>query len=327
MPATDKTRPKLRNLDEMFDMMGGTASQNTGAQQPENEKTPFSIRMIPFDVMDDFSGHPFKFYNGERKVDMVDSIRDKGILQPLILRQKDRNRYEILSGHNRKYCGIEAGLHEGPAIVKDGLNDDEALMYVIETNLIQRSFSDMSHSEKAAVLSMQHSKLFSQGKRNDILEELKSIENPLTNQENKTCAQIKHRLKSRDLVASEYSLSKDTVARYLRIHKLSTPLKDRLDKGEIPFIPAVTLSFLKHNEQQQIDKCISLNDFKIDMKKSDLLRQGSEKGNLGEDSIYLILNGEVSLSPKKNRSHKFKIKPKSTHNISIPIKRRRRLKL
>jgi ParB family chromosome partitioning protein len=87
-------------------------------------------------------------------------------------------RYTILAGHNRKACGIDAGLNRGPAIIKHNLTDDEAWMYVIETNLMQRSFSDMLPSEKATVLAAYHSKMFSQGKRNDILAEIQSLENP-----------------------------------------------------------------------------------------------------------------------------------------------------
>lgn len=260
--------------------------------------------------MDDFKNHPFRLYEGERKTDMVDSIRDKGILQPLILRTKKDGRYEILSGHNRKYCGIEAGCSKAPVIIKKNLSDEEAWIYVIETNLIQRSFADMLHSEKAAVLNLRHSELFSQGKRNDILEELKMLENLHDIRENETCAQVGHKLKSRDIVANDYSLSRNTVARYLRINRLIPTLKEHLDNGAIAFIPAVTLSFLKEREQTLLDKCIELNGFKVDMKKADILRGYSDRGKLDDDNTYLILNGELGQPPKKKRAPTFKIKPK-----------------
>jgi len=85
---------------------------------------------------------------------------------------------EILSGHNRVNAAKLARLETVPAIMLENVSDAEAWIYVVEANLMQRSFSDMPHTEKAAVIAIQHSKLFSQGKRNDILAELKTLENP-----------------------------------------------------------------------------------------------------------------------------------------------------
>lgn len=314
--TTERPKPRLNNLDELFKI-----SENDNNNQSTQVSTAPTIdatnqdqdtifTTLPFLLMDDFHKHPFRLYEGERKTDMVDSIRDKGILQPLILRTKENDRYEILSGHNRKYCGIEAGRSEAPVIIKKNLSDEEAWIYVIETNLIQRSFSDMLPSEKAAVLSMMHSKLFSQGKRNDILDEIKRLENPHDDRGNSTSSQVAKKLTSIEKVGNEYSLSKDTVARYLRINQLTDNLKMRLDKDEIAFIPAVTLSFLKEKEQALLDKCVELNGFKVDMKKADILRGYSDRGKLDEDNIYLILNGELGQPPKRKRTPTFKIKPK-----------------
>lgn len=98
---------------------------------------------------------------------MVESIRQNGILMPLIVRRifGDPSRdYEMLSGHNRMNAGQSAGLEGAWCVVKEGLSDAEAMMYVIETNLLQRSFSDLLPSEKAAVLALRYSEMFSQGK-------------------------------------------------------------------------------------------------------------------------------------------------------------------
>ena len=296
MPDKVKPPPRLRDFDDLFKL-------NDEASPPPNAE----YIIVPFILMDDFPDHPFRLYEGERKSDMVESIRANGILIPLILLEVDNERYQILSGHNRKYAGIEAGLSGGPAIIKRGLTKDESMVYIVETNLMQRSFSDMSHSEKSAVIALQHSKLFSQGKRNDIIEELRMLENTHGYRENGTCAQVEHKLKSRDIVAKEYSLSKDTVARYLRVHQLIPTLKTRLDNGEFAFIPAVTLSFLKESEQKLLDKSIELNGFAVDMKKADILRQYSEKGKLNDENIYLILSGEVGQKPKTNRMPMVKV--------------------
>ena len=282
MPKTVKTPPRLRDIDDLFKL-------NDEPNQPVD--TGFST--IPFRLMDDYPDNPFPLYKGERKSDMVESIRANGILLPLILLAVGNGRYQILSGHNRKYSGIEAGLSEGPAVIKHGLTKDEAMVYVVETNLMQRSFSDMSHSEKSAVIALQHSKLFSQGKRNDIVEELRMLENTHGCRADGTFPQVGEKSHSDKKVGEMYSLSKNTVARYLRVNQLIPTIKARLDNGEFAFMPAVTLSFLKENEQHLLDKCIELNGFTIDMKKADILRQYSESGSLNEENMCLILSGVV----------------------------------
>ena len=99
---------------------------------------------------------------------------------PIIARKfnTDDEAFEILAGHNRINAAQLAGLSTVPAVVLEGITDEQAMVYVVETNLMQRSFADMKHSEKAAVIAMHHCKMFSQGKRNDILEQLKAPENP-----------------------------------------------------------------------------------------------------------------------------------------------------
>ncbi|MFB0846537.1 hypothetical protein [Paenibacillus oleatilyticus] len=146
-------------------------------------------------------------------------------------------------------AALMIGMDQLPCIIKDSLTDEEALMYVVETNVLQRSFSEMLPSEKAKVLSLRYSDMFSQGKRNDIIDELKKLENPQYNKENPTSALIGHKLNSRDIVANEYGLSKNTVARLLRIDKLLPELKKRVDDAEIGLYPAVSLSYLTETEQ------------------------------------------------------------------------------
>ena len=206
MPSVNK--PRLKTLDELFMLHGGDGpldNQENGLPRLASVNADYEV--IQFVLMDDYPGHPFKLYEGERESDMIESIRANGILQPLILRAMDNGRYQILSGHNRKQTGIKAGLADAPAVIKRGLTDDEARVYVIETNLMQRSFADMPHSEKAAVIAMQHSKLFSQGKRSDTIEELRMLENPHEYRADGTCTQLGYKSKSREAVAENYSLA------------------------------------------------------------------------------------------------------------------------
>ena len=291
--AINKNQPELKNLDDLFDRM---------EQQPvfKNVITSVSIeKLVPFNK------NPFRLYSGERLDDMTESIRKNGILVPIIVRGKGAI-FEILSGHNRVNAGTIAGLKEIPAIILENISDDEAMVYVVETNLIQRSFVEMTYSEKAAVIALHHSQMFSQGKRNDILEQIKLLENPHRYNGNETLPQIGAKLRTDEKIGDKYSLSKNTIARYLRINKLIPKLKNLLDDGNINFIPAVTISFLKEDEQPILNEYIIRYKFSVDIKKAEIMRQYSEKNKLDGESIYKILSGETT-QKKSNRVPAVKI--------------------
>lgn len=135
----------------------------------ENEVVRIAVeQLVPFHE------HPFKLYEGQRLDDMVESIKEHGIMIPILVREH-KDKYEILSGHNRLNAAVMAGLKEVPAIIKVGLTEKEAYTYVIETNLIQRGFSELLPSEQAAALAVEYDKVISQGKRNDIIREIEKL--------------------------------------------------------------------------------------------------------------------------------------------------------
>ena len=136
-----------------------------------------AIQQIPCDQLHPYHNHKFELYSGERLEDMVASIKENGVLSPIIV-QPIENGYEILIGHNRWNASKLAGLPTVPAIVKAGLTEEEAEMYVIESNVMQRGFENLRISEQAAAVALRHSEMFSQGKRNDILRELAVLDNP-----------------------------------------------------------------------------------------------------------------------------------------------------
>jgi len=311
----DKPASRLKNLDDLIGSADGIEQPDSGlssaqtkgpaAQIPKRQLRGITRDMNLADLQP-FSGHPFHEYEGERLDDMVESIRSHGVLVPILVR-KTGLACEILSGHNRVKAARLAGLSTVPAVVLENISDDEAWFYVVETNLMQRSFTDMSHSEKAAVIAAQHSKLFSQGKRNDILIELANLEKPHNIKENGTSSQVAKKSLTNQKVAEMYSLSKDTVARYLRINKLTTSLKKRLDDGSIPLISAVTLSFLKREEQDLLEECLTENNMSVNLKSSELLRRYSEKEALTKENINLMLGGKIGFRPKPNRTPAVKI--------------------
>jgi len=131
------------------------------------------------------------------------------------------------------------------------------------------------------------------------------LENPHEYRENETCSQTANKLKTISKVGQEYGLSKDTVARYLRIQKLIPALKTRLDDDGIAFIAAVTLSYLKEAEQEIVADYMKCDTFSVNMKKAEMLRQFSEKGKLNSESIYKVLSGDAK--PKPNRTPTVKV--------------------
>lgn len=131
---------------------------------------------VAIEEIEEFSEHPFHLYEGKRLEDMVESIKANGVLNPVIVRKLGSGRYEMLSGHNRMNASKIAGQKTVPAFIKDNLSDEDAYIYVIETNLMQRSFNDMYPSEKAIVLQLRYEKVSNQGKRTDIINELKALE-------------------------------------------------------------------------------------------------------------------------------------------------------
>lgn len=148
-------------------------TEDTSAQTTE-AKSENGVEQIAIDSIKAFHNHPFHLYEGERLDDMVESIREHGVLNPVIV-LKTEDAYEMLSGHNIANVAKLAGLTEIPAIVKVGLSEAEAYVYVIETNLMQRPFAELMPSEKAAVMAAHYDKVCCQEKRNDIIRELQIL--------------------------------------------------------------------------------------------------------------------------------------------------------
>ncbi len=221
--------PKRKIFDAVDMMMAETPQAESGN----------GLQSLPVDRIKPFHDHPFRLYEGERLDDMVESIREHGVLNPVIVLKKGKG-YEMLAGHNRLNAARIAGLTEIPAIVKEGLSEEEAYVYVIETNMIQRAFSELLPSEKAAVLAARYEKVISQGKRNDILHEI---------EETGTCGHDVHKSKSRDGIGEEYGMTGRNIARYMRVDKLIPEFKDKLDGGEMTLTAAVELSYLSEEEQ------------------------------------------------------------------------------
>ena len=203
------------------------------------------IQMISVERIQPFHNHPFRMYEGERLADMVDSVKEHGILNPVIV-HKTEDGYEMLSGHNRWNAAKLAGLTEIPAIVKEGLAEEEAYVYVIETNLMQRSFTDMLPSEKAAVLAERYDKVLYQRHREAIVKELQELEGVTKG------GHDVHLSKNRDKLGQEYGMTGRNIARYMRLNQLVPALKEKVDDGNLTMVAAVDLSYLSEREQMVV---------------------------------------------------------------------------
>ena len=223
--------PKRKVFNDAVDLLTGGEPATAGK----------GVQMLPVDGIRPFRNHPFHLYEGERLDDMVESVQEHGVLVPAIVRTVPGG-YEMLAGHNRLNAARLAGLTEIPAIVKEDLPDVEAYVYVIETNMLQRSFNDLSVSERIAVLAERYDKVCGTKKREEILAELQALNGGGGHD-------VHQQAKSWELLGKELGLTGRHVARYVRCKELIPEFKDMLDDGSLTMVSAVELSYLPEEEQ------------------------------------------------------------------------------
>ena len=273
--------PKRKVFQDALDLL---------TEDPVEEKAePVNgIVLLPIDEIQPFHDHPFRLYEGEWLDDMVQSIKDYGVLNPVIVRKVARG-YEMLAGHNRTNAAKIAGLAEVPAIVKTDLSDEEAYVYVIETNLLQRSFADLLPLEKAAVLVARYEKISCQGRRNDIMHEIEMLE--------ETCGHDVHKSqKSRDGLGEEYGMTGRNIARYMRLDRLIPEFKNAVDKGTLTMVAAVDLSYLNEKIQKLIQQVAEAEGKKLKPKQAvELRKMGKE---ITKEAVENVLVGKEQKKPQ-----------------------------
>lgn len=218
----------LPTLDDLF-----------STQQERDEAKLDKIRDIPISEIDDFPNHPFQVRDDEDMIQLVESIKEHGVMTPAVLRVKDDGRFEIVAGHRRKRACELAGLDTLRSEVKH-LSRDEATVYMVESNF-QRS--SILPSEKAFAYKMRLDAMNRQGQRSDL-----------------SCAPVEHKLKSRDILAEQVGESKDQIRRYIRLTYLIPELLQLVDEGKMKMRPAVELSYLNADFQRDVLENIELND-------------------------------------------------------------------
>lgn len=239
------------------------------------------ITNIKLEDLIPFKGHPFKLYEGKQFEDLVESIKQMGVMQPVHVRPVDGGKYEILAGHNRVNAAREAGLDKVPAIIRDDLNDEDARIFVVDSNFNQRSSSEMKPSELANSLDM-------------LNEAMKKKSGYRSDKENGS--QSDNRSRTMNLIGKKHNLSQATIARYIRIAHLIRQLQDRLDNKKIGMGVAAHLSYLKESEQQIVESLLETN-LTIDTEQAKILHKESESLKdepMNEETIRRIIEPKTS---------------------------------
>lgn len=228
------------------------------------------IREIPLDQLVPFKNHPFKVIDDESMMDTVQSIREHGILLPLIARPLPDGKYEIVSGHRRSHAGKLAGLETVPVIVRE-LDDDAAVILMVDSNL-QRE--NILPSERAFAFKMKLEAIKHQGQRADL-----------------TSGQVGQKLKwSVATVANQSGDSIKQVQRYIRLTELLPELLDLVDDRKLAFNSAVEVSYLNHEEQGWLAETIDSEQSTPSLSQAQRLKRFSQDGKLTEDMVLAIMS-------------------------------------
>ena len=269
--------PKV-SLDELF-----------STQKERDEADLEKVVEIEISSIDDFPNHPFKVINNDDMKQMVESIKENGVLLPVIVRKKDNDRYEMISGHRRKFASKLAKLEKIPCIIKE-LTDEEATIIMVDSNMQREKILP---SERAFAYKMKLEAIKHQGKKD------------------KTSAQDVQKSKtSREIISDEQRKSRETIRRYIRLTELIPELLNLVDEETIAISPAVSLSYLKQEEQYMVLDWIEYNDATPSLSQALNLKKLSQEDNFTEESMESILDIQ-----KPNQVEKVKISKEKLRNI------------
>ena len=255
----------LTKLDDLF---------TTQAQRDEEQLS--KIRDIPLELIDDFPDHPFKVRDDEDMMQLVESVKERGVITPATVRQKKDGRYELVSGHRRKRACELAGFETLRSEIVD-LNRDEATILMVESNF-QRS--EILPSEKAFAYKMRLEAMKRQGQRTDL-----------------TSTPLVEKLAGKDAlsvsrIGEEVGESREQIRRYIRLTNLVPELLEFVDEGRIKMRPAVELSYLDEDCQRDVVDEIDLNDATPSHDQTIRMRKLFNEGNLTTEAIHAVMSEE-----------------------------------
>jgi ParB family chromosome partitioning protein len=226
------------------------------------------IRSVPLSQLHPFKDHPFKVMDDDAMSETVESVKQIGVVVPLIARPTE-DGYEIVSGHRRHHAAELAGLETVPVIVRE-MDDDSAVIFMVDSNL-QRE--NILPSEKALAYKMKLEALKHQGERRDL-----------------TSDQVGRKLEAADIVGEDVGESKSQVRRYIRLTNLIPEVLDMVDQKQIAFNPAVELSYLKPEEQQDFLEAIDMTQTAPSLSQAQRIKKLSQEGACTADAICDVMS-------------------------------------
>ena len=260
-------------LDDLF-------STDESRAEAQLEKV---VTLNPADISD-FPNHPFKVKQDEAMAEMVDSVKQYGVLVPALVRPKADGGYEMVAGHRRKCAATLVGITEMPCIVRN-LTDDEATIIMVDSNLQRETILP---SEKAFAYKMKLEAMKRQGQRSDL-----------------TSAPLEPKLKgsrSNEELAASSPDSRSQIQRFIRLTELIPSVLDMVDSGKIAFRPAVELSYLSKEQQQSLYDTMECEDCTPSLAQAIKMKEFSRDGKLTEEVILSIMQEE-----KPNQREQFKM--------------------
>ncbi len=243
-----------------------------------------NMQKLDVTKLKEFENHPYKVKHDDEMELLIDSIKEHGILSPIIVRPLENDEYEIISGHRRLFASKRAGLAEVPALVIE-IDRDNAAIALVDSNLHR---DNISPSEKAFAYKLKMEAMSRQGHRTD----LTSGQLVPKSDDNRTSAEI----------GEPYGESYKTVQRYIRLTYLHPKLLEYVDEGRIAFTPAVELSYLNDIEQQDLIQTIESEDCTPSLSQAVRMKKLSQAGELDDDKILEIMSEE-----KANQKERIKI--------------------
>ena len=250
----------LSSYDDIF-------STEESRQEEQREQ----VQQIPIGELFPFKNHPFKVLDDDSMSDTVESVKQYGVLSPLIARPRPKGGYEIISGHRRQHAAELAGLETLPVIVRQ-MDDDAAIILMVDSNL-QREH--ILPSERAFAYKMKLDAMKNQGTRSDL-----------------TSPQVAAKFRSDDVVAKDQGISGDTVRRYIRLTSLIPELLDMVDEKKIAFNPAVELSYLDTNQQRDFLEAMNDTQNAPSLSQAQRLKRLAQEGHFSYDVAFAVMGEE-----------------------------------
>ena len=257
-------------LDDLF-------STDESRAEAQLEKV---VTLNPADISD-FPNHPFKVKQDEAKAEMVDSVKQYGVLVPALVRPKADGGYEMVAGHRRKCAATLASITEMPCIVRN-LTDDEATIIMVDSNLQRETILP---SEKAFAYKMKLEAMKRQGQRSDL-----------------TSTPLVSKSRSNEELGQKNGDSREQVRRFIRLTELIPSVLDMVDSGKIAFRPAVELSYLSKEQQQSLYDTMECEDCTPSLAQAIKMKEFSRDGKLSAEVILSIMQEE-----KPNQREQFKM--------------------